>query len=68
MANAVRGRSNTSDTSSNDGNLGSTKASAGLGRSGREYLIGEPLPYLEDEEEGVEEGILYTRFGRHRGE
>ena len=59
MTDAMRSRSNTSNSSSNHRNLRSivTQPRVFAGRFRREEFIRKPLEDLEEEDEGMEDGI-----------
>ena len=59
MPNTMRSSRNTSQTSSNDGNLWSSKLRSRPWRVGRKKLIQKPLDELVEENEGMKDWILH---------
>jgi hypothetical protein len=64
MAHTMRGSRNTSQSSSDDCYLGSSKLHARLGGIGRQELVYEPLDKLVEKNEGMEDWFLHIKVRR----
>lgn len=51
-------RGDSSDTGTNDGDFGSPEGGVGIGRVGRQDLVGEELPNLVGKQEGMKKRIF----------
>lgn len=65
MTNAVRGRRDASNTSTDDGNFRSSETRAGRWWIGCKYDVSQPLEDLKGEQERMEDGIMKTGLGTH---
>jgi hypothetical protein len=65
MTDAVRGRRDASDASTDDSNFRSSEARARCWRIGGKYDVSQPLKDLKAKQERMEEGIVKTGLGTH---